>query len=284
MPNNRDKRTLPDEEPMTGKLLLKTLLTGFLVGIGSIAPGISGGAIAVVFGLYDRITDAIAHFYQHFGQKMKFLLPLGIGGAAGILLFGQLIGYLFTNYNTPVRCLFIGLMAGTLPSVFRTAGREGFKKRYLLPLVLAAGAVILFTYLDTLTYTGGTADMGWPLLLLCGAVVGFGMIVPGISSSFILMAAGLYEPMLQALNTLDIPKLIPIAIGFGVFVLLFAKLISWLYKRVYSWISYTVCGLLIGSIFPVIPPLRADLAGGLALLLALAGGLLSWYLLRLKSE
>ena len=75
----------------------RTAVTGFFVGIGAIAPGISGGAIAVVFGLYDRITDAIAHFYRDFKQKMKFLIPLCGGAAVGVLLFSQVIAYLFSH-------------------------------------------------------------------------------------------------------------------------------------------------------------------------------------------
>ena len=106
----------------------RTLITGFFIGIGAIAPGISGGAIAVIFGLYDRIADAIAHFYRGFREKMRFLLPLCLGGGAGVLLFGQVISWLFAHYNTPVRILFIGLMAGTLPSLFRTAAKEGFRR------------------------------------------------------------------------------------------------------------------------------------------------------------
>ena len=261
-----------------------TVVTGFFVGIGSIAPGISGGAIAVIFGLYDRITDAIANFYKNFKEKMKFLIPLGIGAAAGILLFGQIIGYLFEHYNIQVRCLFIGLMAGTLPSVFRTANKKGFRLWYLLPMAAAAGMIVVFTFLESIKYTGGDAGLTFPLLLLCGAVIGFGTIVPGVSSSFILMAAGLYEPLLRALNTMDVVKLIPVAVGFAAFVLLFAKLVDWLYKHAYGLMSYIVCGLLIGSIFPVVPPLKMDLTTLLSLLLTLLGGLLSWYLLRLKKE
>lgn len=272
------------EDRITLRSLFITILTGFLIGIGSIAPGISGGAIAVVFGLYSKITDAIAHFYRHFWQKMKFLIPLGIGGILGILLFGRVIGFLFDNYNMQIRCLFIGLMVGTLPSVFRTANKQGFKGWYLLPMLLAAGMTALFAFLDTLSYTGGDTGLTWPLLFISGAVVGFGMIVPGVSSSFILMACGLYEPLLRIFNQMDIVKLIPVGIGFGLFILLFAKLVDWLYRKAYGFVSYIVAGLLIGSIFPVIPPLQMDVTSSLALLLAVLGCLLSWGLLLLKKD
>ena len=150
--------------------LLKTLMTGFLIGIGAIAPGISGGAIAVIFGLYHRITDAIAHFYQDFPQKMKFLLPLCLGGGAGVLLFSHVIAYLFAYYNAPVRILFIGLMVGTLPSIFHTAAKEGFRRRYLLAFALAAAATAFVFRLDGVAYIGSRVALTFPVLLVCGAV------------------------------------------------------------------------------------------------------------------
>lgn len=276
------KTSEPTSKSAALKQLGITVLTGFLIGIGSIAPGISGGAIAVVFGLYDRITDAIANFYKHFLEKMKFLIPLGIGAVVGILLFGKVIFFLFDQYNVQVRCLFIGLMVGTLPSVVRTSTKQGFRWWYLLPMAAAAGLIGYMGYLDTLTYTGGNAGLTFPVLLACGAVLGFGTIVPGVSSSFILMAVGIYDAVMQVIADMQIVNMIPLAIGFVGFVLLFAKLINWLYARAYGLISFIVCGFLIGSIFPVIPPLGFDLKSGLSLLLAVTGGLLSWYLMHLK--
>ena len=263
----------------------RTAVTGFFVGIGAIAPGISGGAIAVVFGLYDRITDAIAHFYRDFKQKMKFLIPLCGGAAVGVLLFSQVIAYLFSHYNAPVRILFIGLILGTLPSLFQTAVKKVFRPWYLIPFALAAVGTVLLSRLDQFESLGTAVELSFPVLLVCGAVLGFGTIVPGVSSSFILMAAGFYEPVMEAITSLDPMKLLPLALGFGLFVLLFAKLVSFLYRVAYGFISFTVAGLLVGSIVPVVPvpfPINWMTAG--AVLLAIAGGWLSYILLKKKSN
>lgn len=263
-----------------------TVLTGFLVGIGCIAPGISGGAIAVIFGLYSRITDCIAHFYKDFLKKMKFLVPLGIGGVVGILLFGKIIDWMFGSYPVQTSFLFVGLMAGTLPSVFNTANRDGFKGWYLLPMLAGAALTLSLGLLDGISYEGGDAGLSFPILLLAGAVIGFGTIVPGVSSSFILMAAGLYQPLLRVLNDMDIPRLIPVALGFGVFVLLFAKLVDWLYRKAYGLISYIVCGLLLGSIPPVVVPVWKELGANtvtiLSIVLAGLGALLTFGLLYIR--
>ncbi len=262
--------------------ILKIGLTGFLIGIGAIAPGISGGAIAVIFGLYERITDTVAHFYRDFREKLRFLLPLGIGAALGVLLFGRVIEYLFANYNVQLRCLFVGLMLGTLPSVFRTANRDGFRLWYLLPMALCGVGIAWLATREGLGYTGGAEELPFWLAAVCGAVVGFGTIVPGVSASFVLMSWGLYEPMLRALNTLDVWKLLPMGAGFVLLILLFAKLVSYLYKRAYGLMSYAVAGLLLGSIVPVVPPLSMDWATVLSLLLAVIGAALSALLLRVR--
>lgn len=266
------------------RALPRTFLTGFLIGIGAIAPGISGGAIAVIFGLYDRITDAIAHFYRNFLEKMKFLLPLFAGAGLGVLLFGKVIYYLFENYNVQVRFLFIGLMAGTLPSVFHTANKKGGHWWYLLPMAGGAALILILTHMEAFVCSGANADIRFPLLLASGAILGFGTIVPGVSSSFILMSMGMYDTVMDAIANLHYIRLLPIAIGFITFVLLFAKLVDWMYRKAYGLISYIVCGLLLGSIVPVIPPMKLDVTTLLAGLLAITGGFLSWYLLHIKIQ
>lgn len=266
------------------RFTFKVLLTGFCIGIGCIAPGLSGGAIAVVFGLYPVITESLATIHKQFWQKLKFLVPLLLGAAVSILLFSHVIDFLFATYNTAVRCLFIGLMAGTIPAVFRTANQQGFRRWYLFPFAVALFATIGSTAWADLHTVHTLSATPWWLLLISGAVLGFGTIVPGISSSFLLMTVGVYEPILHAFTTWDWRVLLPVGIGFLAFVLLFIKLVNWAYKVAYGPVSYTVCGLLIGSMVPVIPPLSVDWPSAAAALLGVIGAVLSWYLLRFEKE
>ena len=271
-------------EKIDWRFTLKVLITGFCIGIGCIAPGLSGGAIAVVFGLYPVITESLATIHKQFVQKLKFLIPLGLGAVISILLFSHVIDYLFATFNTAVRCLFIGLMAGTIPAVFRTANKNGFKRWYLILLAVALFATIGSTVLLDTDAAGSLDSPPWWLLLISGALLGFGAIVPGISSSFMLMTIGVYEPILHAFTTWDFGVLIPVAIGFVAFVLVFIKLVNWAYKVAYGPVSYTICGLLLGSMVPVIPPLSVDWPSAVAVLLGLLGAALSWYLLRFEKE
>ncbi|MFA7550282.1 MAG: DUF368 domain-containing protein, partial [Sedimentibacter sp.] len=92
-------------------------LKGLALGVAAIAPGISGGALAVIFGLYDKITYFIAHFTKNFKENVLYFMPVGIGGVVGVLIFSRIIEYLFYFYEVEVKYAFIGLMFGTIPLV-----------------------------------------------------------------------------------------------------------------------------------------------------------------------
>lgn len=267
---------------------LKQVLAGFFIGIGMMAPGLSGGAIAVVFGLYERITDVIAHFYRDIRANLRFAVPLAAGAGLGVALFSLLLSYAFEMYPLAIKSIFVGLMLGTLPSVCRAAVKEGFRLWYLIPLLLCCGGMLWLAALGEGTTLTTANRLTFPAGLIAGAMLGIGTIVPGMSASMLLMSFGMYRPVLQTLTRLDIPGMVPIGIGAAAFVLLFAKLIHYLYQKAYGLISFAVLGLLIGSILPAfpIPP------GGwqfnqvclMSALLMLAAGLLSYLLLTFKKE
>ena len=106
-------------------------LKGLAIGAAAIAPGVSGGALAVIFGLYDKMTNFIAHLNKNFKENLIFFIPIGIGCAVGILMFSRIIEFLFLNYEIEVRYAFVGLMLGTMPTVVNEANKKGFKQKYL---------------------------------------------------------------------------------------------------------------------------------------------------------
>lgn len=262
--------------------IISRLLAGFFIGLAAIAPGVSGGAIAVIFGLYERVTEAISHIWRDFRKKAEFLWPLAVGGAVGMLVFGKLINYLFLQYHDITCALFLGLILGTLPSVFRAAAKEGFRLRYLLATLVCGGVIAWLTALPQLQYTGSVAELPYWLTLVCGGIVGFGSVLPGVSASFVLIAMGVYEPMLRALDTWDIPRLLLLGVGFCAVVLLTTRLVSWLFRRAHGWMSFAAAGMLIGSLFNVVPVVGFDWHGAVLALIALGGAAFSYFLLKLQ--
>lgn len=265
------------------RTFLLMTLTGFLMGIAAIAPGVSGGAIAVIFDLYEPITEAVGTLWKDFRRKLRFLTPLGIGAALGMLLFGRLIHFLFSEYTAMTCAVFVGLIAGTLPSVFRTAARDGFRLRYLIVTVLFAMLVGWITTLKEIQYsvTETALSHGW--MALCGAILGLGSVLPGTSASFVLMALGVYEPMLAAVNELDILRIALLGVGFGVTFLLLARLVSWVYKKAYGWMSFAVIGMLLGSVYAVLPTPANSVQGVWMIVIAVVAAAVSYGLLCIKS-
>ncbi len=265
----------------TRTFLLMTV-TGFLMGIAAIAPGISGGAVAVIFGLYEPITAAIGTLRKDFRQKVQFLAPLGIGMALGMLLFGRLILFLFSTYTVVTCAVFIGLIAGTLPSVFRAAARDGFRLRYLLAAVPCALAVAWVTTFQGLQYTVIDGALPYWFVLVCGGILGLGSVLPGTSAAFVLMGLGVYEPLLVAVNDLDILRLLLVGVGFCTVFLSLARLLNWAYRKAHGWMSFAVLGMLLGSIWPIIPIPTGVSQGVWMGALALGAAVLSYLLLRIK--
>lgn len=206
------------------------LLKGILVGIGFITPGLSGGVLAVVFGLYERLMRWLGNLKEQFLKNLLFFLPVGIGGVIGVVAFSAAVDWAFENYRVQAIWLFIGFIAGTFPSLLKTAGKEGRKSWHWLLLVFAAvGMFFLMRWMETIrSMEVAPSFFSW---LLSGALIGLGVVVPGMSPSNFLIYLGLYEKMTAGISRLDLGVMIPLALGGLVCVLLFAKLVSWLFKE-----------------------------------------------------
>ncbi|MDR7856964.1 undecaprenyl phosphate translocase family protein [Tissierella sp.] len=254
----------------------KDFIKGIIIGIGAIAPGVSGGAFAVMFGVYDKITDAIANVFKNFKKKVFILLPLGLGACVGILGFSNIMKYLFEQHEPQVKFLFIGLMLGALPSVIKEANRDGFKKQFLLPCLIAFSITSLFSiWRNSSSNIIPVDNTSLFALIIYGVIIGFGTIIPGISSSFILMYIGAYEIVLDGIANIDLIILIPMGIGFVLSILLFARIINFLFKKIYGYTYYAILGFVGGSIITILPQIEFTLEYLLSMVIFLIGFYLS---------
>ena len=229
-------------------------LKGLALGVAAIAPGISGGALAVIFGLYDKITYFIAHFTRNFKENVLYFLPVGIGGVVGVLVFSKIIEYLFHFYEVEVKYAFIGLMFGTIPFVVKEANKKGYKQRYLIPFVITLSITFLAAYFENnevnIIMKSGTAPLS---LIIYGIIIGFGTIIPGVSASIILMFIGAYEIVISAISNIQISMLFFLATGFVLSILLFSKIICMLFEKAYGITYYAILGLVLGSVISIFP-------------------------------
>jgi putative membrane protein len=210
---------------------IKKFLFGLLIGIAAVTPGLSGGVIAAAMGLYEPGVRTVAGFFKHPRESVIFLLPLGAGAGAGILVFSNLMQWLIERAPYQVMFLFFGLVAGSLPSVVRQANRKGFHLRYIWAMAIALGLVLCADWLGGMVQTGSAASWDFGHAVLYGIVLAVGTIVPGISSSFMLMYLGAYEGLLKSISTFDIPALLPLGIGFLIGAAALIKLVEVLFRR-----------------------------------------------------
>ena len=239
-------------------MILKNILKGILIGIGSIAPGVSGGTFAMMLGIYDKITDAIGNFYVDFKSKMIFLCSISLGVAIGIIGFSRILEYLFVSHEFASKFVFVGIMIGSLPSIFNEAKKQGFTKYYFLPMFFTLFLTVGFAFMENDTIAVQTlSSLSFRESIFYGGVISLGTIIPGISSSILLMYAGVYNLILDAIGSIKIDILFPLGLGFGFSTLFLSKCINYMFKKYYGWTYFMVLGFVLGSITTLIPPIAS---------------------------
>lgn len=249
-------------------MVLNTLLTvvrGFAMGAADIVPGVSGGTIALIFGIYERLiasvkagSSALGHllkgdlagFRRWFGTvEWGFILPLLAGIGLAIVSLAHLIETLLHDEPVLMASVFLGLVAG---SVFIAIGliREP-KRKY--GLVAVTVAVVVFVLLG---FQGGTSedtvaqatDPALIAFFIGGAIAICAMILPGISGSFLLVILGMYEPVLSAVTNRDFTSLIVFMLGAVVGLAVFSQILHWALQHHHDLVMSMLIGLMAGSV------------------------------------
>ena len=231
---------------------LRDFLCGVLIGAGAILPGVSGGVLAVVFDVYRPCMEVLTHPRTAVPRYWHMLIPLGIGGAAGFLVFAKGISAALDVSATVTTWLFIGLIVGTVPALFREAGKEGRSAASWVSLGVCAAAIFgsLF-YVSHVAHVTVEPNFWW--YNFCGVLWGMSVVIPGLTSSSVMMALGLYEPMMEGLSELDIAVLSSSVPGIVLSILLLARFMSWLFRTHYSVAFHGILGIVLASTVVIIP-------------------------------
>lgn len=181
---------------------------GIFIGIAVVIPGLSGSIFAVVVGLYEKMINAVSSFRKNIKKNTLFLLPIVIGGVAGILLSAKIITVLCEKYPQQSYFFFIGLVIGSIPLVLRKIKNKPFNPAYLVITLLSMGLILLMGYLSnaenavaaegTIYYLAGMRD--FVVILLSGFVSCAMMTIPGVSGSVTLMVLGQYNKVYGAVS------------------------------------------------------------------------------------
>ena len=233
---------------------ISRLIKGIIIALGFILPGVSGGVLASILGLYQRIISFLAHLSKDFVKNVLFFLPVGIGGILGIALFSAPLEYLLEHYQVPVLWAFSGTIVGTLPTLWseasQTKQRDGLDWTILSMTFLISGLFLYF--LNDLV---GTIPASFASFILAGALIALGILVPGLSPSNLLLIMGLYSPMLKGFKSLDLVGVfLPIAIGGALTMVLFSKAMDYALNNYHSRVYHFILGLVVSSTLLIILP------------------------------
>ena len=265
---------------MKDKILL--ILKGFVLGIANIIPGVSGGTLAITLGIYERLIEAISHFFKKFKENLKFVLFLGIGILIALAIFSNVVGYCLDKYPFATILLFIGIILGGMPLLFKKV-KGTFDTLNFLVFIIAFSIVMIMSFMNP-----GSANISLDnldivksvTLFFSGMIAAISMLFPGISGSFVLMLLGYYYPIINAIRELTrlenlFHNVIVLGIaGIGILlgIILAARLIEWLLKKYEIPTYYGIIGFIIASIISIFitaisnNPISSEIVVGIILL------------------
>lgn len=242
---------------MRCKLNIKHIIYGAIIGVANIIPGVSGGTMAVILGVYDKLIQSISNFRTDFKNSLKFLIPIGIGAGAGILIFAKIIEYCIGSFPVATNMVFIGLIVGSIPMIYGKCSEGKLKVSSILSLLICLAIMIYMGVAQPDDSTAGiitTLSVSSFIRIFVASFISAGaMIIPGISGSFIMLLLGMYTTILTAISALNILILIPVCLGCGLGILGCAKLIDKLFAHFPQQTYGGILGLMIGSIFVIFP-------------------------------
>ncbi len=250
---------------MKVKEFFKNFGLGAGIGVAMIIPGVSGGTLAVLFNVYDKLIGAISDLRRDFKNSFFFLLPIVLGALVGIAATFLPLKYAIEYAPIPTILLFAGLMVGSCPKLFKDTYKNGFKWTDIISTVLpflvvvGLGCISVLGVQGVMPYLEADLGVGMPVwgyfvLILIGAVASCALVVPGVSGSLLLLIFGYYQPILDTVSTLltdfghSVLVLVLFAAGLIVGFFTIAKLMKLLMKKFPRGTGWAIFGFVIGSI------------------------------------
>ncbi|WP_214269210.1 polyprenyl-phosphate transporter PopT [Staphylococcus pseudoxylosus] len=249
------------------KIKWSNLWKGFAMGTTDLVPGVSGGTIALLLGIYDDFIRSISGiFSKRFWESLKFLIPIGLGMVIAIGVLSKLISYLLSTHTVPTMFFFVGLIGGIIPYLLKTSKfKQTFNTLHYILLLLGIIIIVVITLLNNGDkHAGETLSLNSGLIIkyfIAGMCASSAMLLPGISGSFMLLVFGVYGTVMFAisefmsLNFAAIPVLLTVGLGVICGFLFSSKLIQYLLSY-YTFLTYAlIIGFVVGSLYAVFPGL-----------------------------
>ncbi len=256
--------------------MIKQILQGMVVGIANIIPGVSGGTMMVAMGLYDKLIHAITHLKSEFKESLKLLIPIFVGAGIAIVALSRLFEFLLETYPVPTNFAFCGLIAGSLPFIFKKVKGYTVTVGKIIPFLVFFGIVILMAVMGETS--GNAADVSFGIINVVklfgvGVIAAATMVVPGVSGSMMLMLLGYYDVIIETINDcidallkFDIAEILrtagvlaPFGIGVVIGIFVIAKIVEFIFSKAEIHAYYGIIGLILAS--PIAILMKTDWSG-----------------------
>lgn len=239
------------------------MLKGFFIGSSMSVPGVSGGTMAILLGIYGRLIDSISNFLKDIKGNIIFLLKFCLGAGVGIGSLAFVISWLLDNFPLPVSFFFLGAVIGGVPALYKETKKSSFKLSSALYFLFGLVIVISIGFLPISNFNiaAGSGVMHYVMLLVTGVIIALALVLPGISTSHMLLVLGMYDAMLLAIKQFDIVYIGVIGVSTLIGIFLITKPIEWVMKKFPHQTYWMILGFVLGStseifsdkILPAIP-------------------------------
>lgn len=242
-------------------------IKGFIMGIANIIPGVSGGTLAIILGIYEDFIGALSHFFKNFKKNLLFILPVGLGILASIATMSGVIDYSLNHYTLATVLFFVGLVLGGIPLLLnKVKGKKDSKPISNIIVFILTFSIVIFMAIAKLIFStkfsisfASMTVIGFILLFLVGILAAGTMVIPGVSGSLVLMLIGYYEPVIKTIKSLvhfeNVAHNLAIILVFGAGILVgivgIAKLFEYLFKKHETITYYGVLGFIFASVIAI---------------------------------
>ena len=249
--------------------MIKNVLKGMVIGIDKIITGVSGGTMMVAMGIYDKLIHCITHLFSELKKNILFLAPIAVGMGLAIVLSSFTIEKMFESFPFQTSLLFVGLVVGGLPTMWKNVKGKEIKVGHIIICVLFLALVVGMALLGE--KEGNAANLAFNFanivkLFVVGVIAAATMVIPGVSGSMVLLLLGYYNPILSAINdfiraavSFDMPAIMtgvgilaPFGIGVVVGVFAIAKLIEIIFNKFPLYAYWGIIGLIVASPFAIL--------------------------------
>ena len=262
--------------------IVSNVIKGICVGGSMLIPGVSGGSMAMILGIYNKLISAVSSFFKHKRESIELLGTFALGGLIGILLFAKPLLYLTDKYTFPMMYFFIGAVLGSIPMIYKQAEIKKISIRSVIYILLGLLIILLISLIPKELFNVDLSNgiMDYLLLIIAGIVSAIALVLPGISVSYMLLVLGMYEETIRAIDEFYLPYLIPLGVGLLIGIMLTTKILEKAMNSYREGSYLIILGFVVGSVVQVFP----GIPSGINIVISLFTLFIGYYFIRKLSD